>query len=164
MAVEFGRLLPDLRRLRSEDLGSNVTTDLDHVSRRRPVPKPLPPDSAVATVGDLTVTLAGSLGIRCQLDPDVRHHPRRAAGAVRSSPTLPRTDTWWRCAAGDLGYLHMHPMGEPGDGTTRPGPEVKFMAAAPTDGTTCCTWTSSSMDWSVPLSSRSPRRWGRNED
>ena len=36
--------------------------------------------------------------------------------------------------ADDLGYLHVHPMGEPGDGTTQPGPDIKFMAAAPTDG------------------------------
>ena len=37
--------------------------------------------------------------------------------------------------AGDLGYLHVHPEGEPGDGTTAPGPEIAFMAVAPTAGT-----------------------------
>ena len=36
---------------------------------------------------------------------------------------------------GDLGYLHVHPHGEPGDGTTRPGPEITFSAEVPTTGT-----------------------------
>ena len=36
---------------------------------------------------------------------------------------------------GDLAYLHVHPDGEPNDGTTEPGPEVVFYAAVPSDGT-----------------------------
>jgi hypothetical protein len=36
--------------------------------------------------------------------------------------------------AGDLAYLHVHPDGAPGDGTTKPGPEVVFYAAVPSDG------------------------------
>lgn len=36
--------------------------------------------------------------------------------------------------AGDLAYLHVHPNGEPGDGTTKPGPEVSFTATAPSAG------------------------------
>lgn len=36
---------------------------------------------------------------------------------------------------GDLGYLHVHPEGEPGDGVTEPGPEITFAATAPTAGT-----------------------------
>ena len=37
--------------------------------------------------------------------------------------------------AGDLAYLHVHPDGTPGDGTTEPGPEVVFYAAVPSNGT-----------------------------
>ncbi|TWG92500.1 hypothetical protein L615_007000000110 [Nocardioides sp. J9] len=37
--------------------------------------------------------------------------------------------------AGDLAYLHVHPDGEPGDGTTEPGPEVVFHTTVPSDGT-----------------------------
>ncbi|MFI9028223.1 hypothetical protein [Streptomyces sp. NPDC053560] len=37
--------------------------------------------------------------------------------------------------AGDLAYLHVHPNGEPGDGRTKPGPEVSFTATAPSKGT-----------------------------
>ncbi|MEU7865015.1 hypothetical protein AB0B91_65845, partial [Nonomuraea sp. NPDC049141] len=35
---------------------------------------------------------------------------------------------------GDLAYLHVHPHGEPGDGRTRPGPEVSFSAEMPSAG------------------------------
>ncbi|MEV0598917.1 hypothetical protein AB0I82_06410 [Streptomyces sp. NPDC050315] len=36
--------------------------------------------------------------------------------------------------SGDLAYLHVHPNGEPGDGKTKPGPEVSFTATAPSKG------------------------------
>ena len=35
---------------------------------------------------------------------------------------------------GDLAYLHVHPDGAPGDGSTEPGPDVVFDAAVPSDG------------------------------
>ena len=37
--------------------------------------------------------------------------------------------------SGDLAYLHVHPDGTPGDGTTEPGPDVTFFAAVPSAGT-----------------------------
>lgn len=36
---------------------------------------------------------------------------------------------------GDLAYLHVHPHGEPGDGSTTPGPRITFSAEVPTAGT-----------------------------
>ncbi|MFK4263836.1 hypothetical protein [Streptomyces milbemycinicus] len=36
--------------------------------------------------------------------------------------------------SGDLAYLHVHPGGEPGDSRTEPGPEISFMATAPSPG------------------------------
>lgn len=36
---------------------------------------------------------------------------------------------------GDLAYLHVHPGGEPGDGTTKPGPTITFAAEVPSAGT-----------------------------
>ncbi|TGB06661.1 hypothetical protein [Streptomyces sp. MZ04] len=36
--------------------------------------------------------------------------------------------------SGDLAYLHVHPTGEPGDGSTKPGPGVSFQATAPSAG------------------------------
>jgi hypothetical protein len=35
---------------------------------------------------------------------------------------------------GDLAYLHVHPIGEPGDGETAPGPRIEFVVEAPTPG------------------------------
>jgi len=35
---------------------------------------------------------------------------------------------------GDLAYLHVHPDGAPGDGTTQPGPDIDFYAAVPSPG------------------------------
>lgn len=35
---------------------------------------------------------------------------------------------------GDLAYLHVHPEGTPGDGTTEPGPDVVFFADVPSTG------------------------------
>ncbi len=35
---------------------------------------------------------------------------------------------------GDLAYLHVHPDGSPGDGRTKPGPDVVFYAAVPSSG------------------------------
>jgi hypothetical protein len=35
---------------------------------------------------------------------------------------------------GDLAYLHVHPTGEPGDGRTAPGPDVRFRTTAPSAG------------------------------
>jgi len=35
---------------------------------------------------------------------------------------------------GDLAYLHVHPVGAPGDGKTAPGPDVPFVVEAPTAG------------------------------
>jgi hypothetical protein len=37
--------------------------------------------------------------------------------------------------AADLGYLHVHPLGEPGDGATPAGPEIRFAVEVPTAGT-----------------------------
>ena len=36
--------------------------------------------------------------------------------------------------SGDLAYLHVHPDGEPGDGSTKPGPDVAFGAEVPSAG------------------------------
>jgi hypothetical protein len=36
--------------------------------------------------------------------------------------------------ASDLAYLHVHPMGEPGDGKTPAGPEIGFHTTVPSNG------------------------------
>jgi hypothetical protein len=36
--------------------------------------------------------------------------------------------------AADLAYLHVHPMGEPGDGITTAGPDIAFHTTVPSAG------------------------------
>lgn len=116
------------------DLGSSVTLSSTTSVAGNLVPRALPPESTVATVGDFTVTLDGSLGVGAT--STLRFTVTRAGRPVQTlEPYLGAYGHLVALRAGDLGYLHVHPMGEPGDGITRPGPDIEFMAAAPTDGT-----------------------------
>ncbi|MFD7736030.1 hypothetical protein ACFV6F_37300 [Kitasatospora phosalacinea] len=96
-------------------------------------PAALPRTGRTVTVDGYTLTLTGDL---------TPGRPGRLAFAV-SRDGRPVTDLDPYLAAyghlvilraGDLGYLHVHPDGEPGDGTTAPGPEVDFTATAPAPG------------------------------
>ncbi|OBB24717.1 hypothetical protein A5792_29715 [Mycolicibacterium peregrinum] len=116
------------------DLGSNVTLTSTTSVAGNLVPRPLPAESAVATVGDFTVTLDGSLGVGAS--STLTFTVTRAGRPVQTlEPYLGAYGHLVALRTGDLGYLHVHPMGEPGDGITQPGPDIEFMAAAPTDGT-----------------------------
>jgi len=96
-------------------------------------PQPLPAPSRTAAVDGYTVTLAGDL------------HPGQASPVTLavSKDGRPVTDLQPYLAAyghlvalrqGDLAYLHVHPEGHPGDGTTPAGPEIRFVAEVPTAG------------------------------
>ncbi len=96
-------------------------------------PQPLPKPDREVQVGGYTVRLEGDL---------VADTPRELTFTVMLG-TQPVTDLDPYLGAfghlvalrsGDLAYLHVHPHGEPGDGTTRPGPEVSFVATAPSAG------------------------------
>ncbi|WP_395308838.1 hypothetical protein V4U86_26575 [Mycobacterium sp. AMU20-3851] len=116
------------------ELGSNVTLTSTTSVAGDFAPRPLPPVSAVATVADFTVALHGSLGVGTS--STLTFTVSRAGRSVqRLEPYLGAYGHLVALRAGDLGYLHVHPMGEPGDGITEPGPDIEFMAAAPTDGT-----------------------------
>lgn len=116
------------------DLGSNVTLTSTTSVAGDFVPRPLPPESAGATVGDFTVALGGSLGVGAS--STLTFTVTRAGRPVQTlEPYLGAYGHLVALRTGDLGYLHVHPMGEPDDGITKPGPDIEFMAAAPTDGT-----------------------------
>jgi hypothetical protein len=96
-------------------------------------PATLSPPSRTAEVDGYTVTLTGGLvpGEESDLTLTVEKDGR------------PVTDLQAYLGAyghlvvlrdGDLAYLHVHPTGEPGDGRTRPGPEVRFATTAPSVG------------------------------
>ncbi|EFG04119.1 Secreted protein (plasmid) [Streptomyces clavuligerus] len=97
-------------------------------------PRPLPEATGTARVGAYTVTLDGGLlpGEASELTLTVSRDGRPVTDL---QPYLAAYGHLVALRVGDLGYLHVHPAGEPGDGTTAPGPGIVFTAAAPSAGT-----------------------------
>ncbi|MYR47717.1 hypothetical protein GTY83_01095 [Streptomyces sp. SID4928] len=97
-------------------------------------PQPLPGDTRTARLGDYAVTLDGDLvpGEAADLTLTVT---RDGLPVTDLQPYLGAYGHLVALRAGDLGYLHVHPEGEPGDTSTDPGPGITFMAVAPTAGT-----------------------------
>ncbi|WP_346150527.1 hypothetical protein [Streptomyces labedae] len=97
-------------------------------------PRPLPEATGMARVGEYTVALDGELlpGEASELTLTVSRNGRPVTDL---QPYLAAYGHLVALRVGDLGYLHVHPEGEPGDGTTAPGPEIAFMAVAPSAGT-----------------------------
>jgi hypothetical protein len=97
-------------------------------------PRTLPAPAATATVDGYTVTLTGELRPRdtSALTLTVR---RDGVPVTDLQPYLGAYGHLVALRQGDLAYLHVHPDGAPGDGRTRPGPEVRFRAEVPSAGT-----------------------------
>jgi hypothetical protein len=97
-------------------------------------PQPLPAPSRTARVGDYTVTLDGRLvpGEESALTLSVTRDGRPVTDL---QPYLGAYGHLVVLRDGDLAYLHVHPAGEPGDGTTRPGPGITFFTTTPSPGT-----------------------------
>lgn len=94
---------------------------------------PLPKPSRTYEVDGYTVTLDG----------DVKAGQESELTLTIAKDGKPITDLEPYLAAyghlvalrvGDLAYLHVHPDGEPGDGKTKPGPQVTFFAQVPSAG------------------------------
>ncbi|MFE7706387.1 hypothetical protein ACFU6I_11425 [Streptomyces sp. NPDC057486] len=97
-------------------------------------PRPLPDAARTAQIDEYTVTLDGTLlpGEASELTLTVSRNGRPVTDL---QPYLAAYGHLVALRVGDLGYLHVHPDGEPGDGATAPGPEITFMAVAPSAGT-----------------------------
>ncbi|KUJ36603.1 hypothetical protein ACZ90_70545 [Streptomyces albus subsp. albus] len=97
-------------------------------------PQPLAEATGIARIGEYTVALDGELlpGEASELTLTVSRNDRPVTDL---QPYLAAYGHLVALRVGDLGYLHVHPEGEPGDGTTAPGPEIAFMAVAPSAGT-----------------------------
>lgn len=123
------RLLADFRPVGQETmtLGSDVFVAGDYQAQ------PLPPVSATATVDDYMVTVRGGLtaGESSELTLTVA---RGGEPVTDLEPYLAAYGHLVALRAGDMAYLHVHPEGSPGDGTTAPGPEISFHATAPSSG------------------------------
>ncbi|MFC7490390.1 MULTISPECIES: hypothetical protein [unclassified Knoellia] len=91
-------------------------------------------DVRTATVDGYTVTLAGGLtpGADSELTLSVSSAGRPVTDL---DPYLGAYGHLVALRTGDLAYLHVHPEGHPGDGTTEPGPDITFGAAVPSSGT-----------------------------
>lgn len=96
-------------------------------------PASLPEAKPTATVDGYEVTLDG--GLTPGSARDVEFTVEKDGKPVTDlQPYLGAYGHLVALRAGDLAYLHVHPNGEPGDGSTEPGPEVAFSATAPSTG------------------------------
>ena len=113
--------------------GESLTLGLDVHVPGEFTPRPLPAPVATATVDGYTVTLAGVLepGHTSELTLTVS---RAGTPVTDLDPYLGAYGHLVALREGDLAYLHVHPDGAPGDGETRPGPEVTFFAEVPSAG------------------------------
>jgi hypothetical protein len=114
--------------------GEPVTLGTDLSVGGEYAPRPLPAPSRTAQVGDYTVTLDGRLapGEESELTLSVNRDGRAVTDL---QPYLGAYGHLVVLREGDLAYLHVHPAGEPGDGTTRPGPAIRFFTTTPSPGT-----------------------------
>jgi hypothetical protein len=96
-------------------------------------PQPLPPVAATTVVDGYTVTLSGTPKAT---EPSMLTLAvsRNGKPVTDLQPYLGAYGHLVALRAADLGYLHVHPMGEPRDGSTAPGPEIGFHATFPSGG------------------------------
>ncbi|WDZ86501.1 hypothetical protein [Micromonospora cathayae] len=114
--------------------GEPLTLGVDVAVPGSFTPRTLPAPAATATVDGYTVTLDGTLepGATSAVTLTVS---RDGVPVTDLQPYLGAYGHLVALRQGDLAYLHVHPDGVPGDGRTRPGPEVAFRAEVPSAGT-----------------------------
>lgn len=112
----------------------NLTLGADLAASGPYQPQQLPAPSATAKIHGYEVRLDGGLrpGTAGELKLKVSRNGRPVTDL---QPYLGAYGHLVALRSGDLAYLHVHPNGEPGDGTTRPGPDISFTATAPSSGT-----------------------------
>ncbi|GAA5063870.1 hypothetical protein HNP84_008257 [Thermocatellispora tengchongensis] len=113
--------------------GSALTLGTDLLVAGDYEPQAIPATTRTAKVDGYTVTLDGDLvpGRSSKLTLKVS---KDGEPVTDLQPYLGAYGHLVALRAGDLAYLHVHPDGEPGDGTTAPGPEIVFYAEAPSRG------------------------------
>ena len=111
--------------------GLTLGTDLSVSGDYEPAPDE--GESRTARVDGYTVTLDGDLtpGSDAKLTLTVERDGRPVTDL---QPYLGAYGHLVALREGDLAYLHVHPDGTPGDGSTEPGPDVVFYAAVPSAG------------------------------
>ncbi|MGV9584958.1 hypothetical protein [Nocardia farcinica] len=113
--------------------GENLTLGADLRVPGNYDAKVLPaPETAVAVDG-YTVTLDGAV-IPGQASKVTLSVSRNGRPVTDLQPYLGAYGHLVALRAADLAYLHVHPEGEPGDGSTPAGPGITFSLTAPTSG------------------------------
>ncbi|MEU4176303.1 hypothetical protein [Streptomyces sp. NPDC026589] len=123
----FADFTPDVKNAEGVTLGADLAVSGDAS------PEALPKAERTVTVDGYEVTLDGALrpGAGSELKLEVE---KGGKPVTDLQPYLGAYGHLVALRAGDLAYLHVHPNGEPGDGRTKPGPEVSFTATAPSKG------------------------------
>ncbi|MFF2234540.1 hypothetical protein [Streptomyces anulatus] len=123
----FADFTPDVKNAEGVTLGADLAVSGDAN------PEALPDAERTVTVDGYEVTLDGALrpGAGSELKLEVEKDGKPVTDL---QPYLGAYGHLVALRAGDLAYLHVHPNGEPGDGRTKPGPEVSFTATAPSRG------------------------------
>ncbi|MFE7275202.1 hypothetical protein [Streptomyces sp. NPDC057623] len=112
----------------------NLTLGADLAASGAYEPQRLPAPDTTAGIHGYDVRLDGALrpGKESELKLKVSRDGRPVTNL---QPYLGAYGHLVALRSGDLAYLHVHPNGEPGDGATRPGPQISFTATAPSSGT-----------------------------
>ncbi|KJK37358.1 hypothetical protein UK15_21690 [Streptomyces variegatus] len=111
----------------------NLTLGADLAASGPYEARQLPPANTTARADGYEVKLSG--GLRPDKASELSLKVSRGGKPVTDlQPYLGAYGHLVALRSGDLAYLHVHPNGEPGDGTTRPGPGISFTATAPSSG------------------------------
>ncbi|NUP23037.1 MAG: hypothetical protein HOZ81_44665 [Streptomyces sp.] len=112
----------------------NLVLGADLAASGSYAPQKLPAPNTTAKIHGYEVRLDGALhpGKESELKLNVTRDGRPVTNL---QPYLGAYGHLVALRSGDLAYLHVHPNGEPGDGRTKPGPQISFAATAPSSGT-----------------------------
>ncbi|WP_432197828.1 hypothetical protein [Streptomyces sp. bgisy027] len=118
----------------AEKGAENLTLGADLAAAGSFEPQRMPAPNGTAKIHGYEVRLDGGLrpGKAGELKLDVSRDGRPVKDL---QPYLGAYGHLVALRSGDLAYLHVHPNGEPGDGSTQPGPQISFTATAPSGGT-----------------------------
>ena len=123
------RLFTDFKATGADPL--TLGTDLSVPGEVKPGPAAV--ETRTAVVDGYKVTLDGDLtpGSEAKLRLSVT---RNGKPVTDLQPYLGAFGHLVALREGDLAYLHVHPDGTPGDGKTKPGPDIVFYGAVPSTG------------------------------
>ncbi|MEU7798464.1 hypothetical protein AB0J14_08100 [Micromonospora arborensis] len=113
--------------------GEPLTLGVDVTVPGELTERPLPAPATSTTVDGYTVTLTGTPQPG-RTSPLTLSISRDGQPVTDLEPYLGAYGHLVALRRGDLAYLHVHPDGTPGDGRTRPGPAVTFLAEVPSVG------------------------------